>query len=194
MIIIGLCSSTGQTSGKSYCAKQIDSYFFNQTNKKVKHLHFATPVKLIGDGLMQLLGVDPTKKDEKVNLLRGLRNVEISPRDIYVRVGEAMRSQFPNAWVDILMNSLDDESAEVIIIDDVRKAAEIERIREHFQYERSGQAFILNVIDVENPIPRQDSTDIIYNATTFDGHILNYKSQPDLTYDQIKGFLKAKGL
>jgi len=118
-------------SGKSTAGKFLSTYLkINANHLKVKQISFAAKLKDVCHQLYKWAGLQSAiyyeshrNKKEVV-----LPKVGLSPRDIWIQVGNKMREVYENTWIDFALQGV---SADILIISDLRFPNEASAIIEH---------------------------------------------------------------
>lgn len=100
------------------------------TKLKVIHTSFASKLKrachqmFAFAGMKEELHYDAYPDERDVKLSIGL-----TPVEIWIKVGMAMREIYPDIWIDQVLNEYKD--VDILIISDLRFPNEVKRLREH---------------------------------------------------------------
>lgn len=127
-MIIGLAYKKGV--GKDTLASFIDTWIrCNAPDIIIKKISFAAKLKDICYQLYGWAGLQrgiyyETHRDTKEVMLPGLK---MSPRAIWIHVGNALRNIYENTWIDFALIGV---KAEIILITDVRFRNEAEAIKD----------------------------------------------------------------
>lgn len=150
--IIGLCSTTGPQSGKSFAAGEIGK----MSGLDYTILNFAGPVKRYSTLIAKsLLDVDLSTLDKQAWVPTG-EDSGTTVRNIFRLIGDSGRTIDEDLWVDLLRKEILSarQYTELIIIDDLRYMNEF-----NFILEMGGIVF--NVRDTDlGKAPIEDSGDL----------------------------------
>lgn len=118
-------------SGKDTAGKFLSTYLkINANYLKVKQISFAAKLKNICHQLYGWAGLRPaiyyeSHRDKKEVVLP---KIGLSPRDIWIKVGNKIREVYENTWIDFALQGV---SADILIITDLRFLNEASSIIKH---------------------------------------------------------------
>lgn len=116
--------------GKDTAAKFLDTTLrIEARHLKIKRVSFAAKLKDISFQLYGWSGLKDAQYYEDHPEYREaiLAGIELSPRDIWIAIGNKMREVYQNTWLDYAMRGV---KADVIIISDLRFTNEAIRVRQ----------------------------------------------------------------
>jgi len=118
-------------SGKDTAGKFLSTYLkINANHIKVKQISFAAKLKDVCHQLYKWAGLQPaiyyeSHRDEKEVVLP---KIGLSPREIWIQVGNKMREVYERTWIDFALQGV---SADILIITDLRFPNEARAIVEY---------------------------------------------------------------
>lgn len=118
-------------SGKDTCGKFLNTFLkLEAPDLKIKQISFASKLKDIS---YQLYGWGGLKRGIYYETHRNMKEImlpqlKLSPRDIWIQLGNKMREIYENSWIDYALHSI---KADILIVSDLRFPNEGEAILEN---------------------------------------------------------------
>ncbi len=156
--------------GKDTLAKMIQRELRLKAGAKRVHvMGFADQLKAVAYGLYGWTGLRPgayyeENVEAKDQLLANLPNGCITPRDLWIKLGNLLREQLdPDVWINALLKTI---HGDVLILKDLRFPGEITSVQDHH-----GRVMLLNRPGTEGNDSEPDT--VLMNETRWDRIIEN---------------------
>lgn len=157
--------------GKDTAAKFLDTFLRCESGLRIKRAAFADKLKDISFQLYSWSGLQPgvyyeTHPEVKEQILPA---IGLSPREIWIEVGNSLREVYPYTWIDFVIKQV---KADIVICSDLRFWNEAVSLRE--------QGAVMIKIDRPGPMATDPAEVDLDTWTDWDYTIFNEGSLEDL--------------